>query len=71
MVLDQELGVSLDELLSWYDSEVDKTRGGNGRDRGSRQTCRVGRPSPPPLAAVELMNTKAGPCDSPAEMFAR
>ncbi|MGI6357161.1 MAG: DUF885 family protein [Bacillota bacterium] len=70
MVLDQELGVSLDELLSWYDSEVDKTRA--EMVEIAARVRPAGWPAiATPLAAVELMNTKAGPCDSPAEMFAR
>ncbi len=70
MVLDQELGVSLDELLSWHESEVEKTR--NEMIETAARINPTGRaPVTTPLAAVELMNTYAGPCDSPAEMFAR
>lgn len=70
MVLDQELGVSLDELLSWYDSEVDKTRA-EMVEIAARINPAGRPPITGPLAAVELMNTYAGPCDSPAEMFRR
>lgn len=70
MVLDQELGVNLDELLSWYDSEVDQTRA-EMIEIAARINPPGRSPITTPLAAVELMNTYAGPCDSPAEMFAR
>ncbi len=70
MVLDQELGVSLDELLSWYDSELDQTRA-EMIEIADRIKPAGYAPITTPLAAVELMNKYAGPCDSPEEMFTR
>lgn len=70
LVLDQELGVGLDELLAWHESEVEQTRA--EMIEIAAKLSPVGHPPiRTPLAAVQLMNTHAGPCDSPAEMFAR
>lgn len=70
LVLDQELGVSLDELLEWHESEVEQTRA-EMIEIAARLNPLGYPPIRTPLAAVQLMNTHAGPCDSPAEMFAR
>ncbi len=68
-ILDKELGVSLDELLSWYEDEVEKTRV-EFVEAAARLNL-PGRTVRSPLDAVDIMNTYAGPADSPEEMFAR
>lgn len=68
-VLDKELGVSLDELLSWYEDEVNKTRA--EFVEAAAKLNIPGRTVRGPLDAVDIMNTYAGPCDTPEEMFGR
>ncbi|MGI6642912.1 MAG: DUF885 family protein [Bacillota bacterium] len=70
IILDKELGVSLDELLSWYQDEVEKTRA--EMIEAAAKVCPPGMgPVKTPLDAVNVMNTCAGPADSPEEMFER
>ncbi len=69
-ILDKELGVSLDELLSWYQEEVQKTR--TEMIEAAARVCPPGMgPIKTPLDAVNVMNTCAGPADSPDEMCER
>ena len=69
MILDKELGVSLDELLSWYEDEVEKTRAEFVETAANLNL--PGHKVTGPLDAVEIMNKYAGPADSPEEMFDR
>ena len=64
--LKNNIGVDLDELLSWYEYENDKTRAESlelaNKIRGPvRTTAEVG----------DILFKYAGPCSSPDEMFAR
>jgi len=69
VILDKELGVSLDELLSWYEDEVEKTRAEFVETAANLNL--PGHKVTGPLDAVEIMNKYAGPADSPEEMFDR
>ncbi|MBP8613950.1 MAG: DUF885 family protein [Firmicutes bacterium] len=68
-VLETELGVSLDELLDWYEEEVEKTRSEFVETAANLNL--PGHTVKGPLDAVEIMNKYAGPADSPSEMFER
>jgi len=69
-ILGQELGVSLDAIVSWHEEEVEKTRAemlevASSLDLGDR-------PTPKTVSeVVEVLNEFAGPCDTADEMFAR
>ena len=69
VVLDKELGVSLDELLSWYEEEVTKTR--NEFIETAARLNLPGETVRTPIDAANIMNKYAGPADSPEEMFDR
>lgn len=72
-ILKEELGVELDELLSWYDSEIEKTRAEvlESAARAIRESG-VDEPLPQTVGeANDLLWKYAGPCDSPEEMYAR
>lgn len=68
-VLETELGVSLDELLNWYEEEVEKTRAEFVETAAHLDL--PGATVKGPLDAVEIMNKYAGPAASPSEMFDR
>jgi len=69
-ILWEELGISLDELLSWYEDEVNKTR--SGIFETAKKINLGGIPEPKTIEdVVYLLNTYEGPCDTPDEMFAR
>ena len=69
VVLDKELGVSLDELLSWYEEEVTKTR--NEFIETAARLNLPGETVRTPIDAANIMNKYAVPADSPEEMFDR
>ncbi|MGE5578961.1 MAG: DUF885 family protein [Bacillota bacterium] len=70
VILRDELGVDLDELLSWHEDEVQATR-----DEVFQALSRINlgaAPAPKDMAGVvDVLNRFAGPCDTPEEMFAR
>ena len=64
-------GVNLDELLSWGEAEMEKTRA-NCFKIAARLADDKGEPRPETMAQVnDLLFKYAGPCGSPEEMFAR
>lgn len=66
-ILRDELGVSLDELLDWHESEIAGTRAElleAARQTGLRKVEELSD-------AFEILNQHGGPCDSIEEMFAR
>ncbi len=69
-LLRDELGIELDELLSWYDDEVESTR-----EDVFQIASRINlgaTPHPKDMAGVvEVLNRFAGPAQSPDEMFER
>lgn len=72
-LLHDKLGVELDELLAWYEQEIEKTRA-DVLECAARAIRQAGVDEPLPQtvgAANELLWKYAGPCDSPEEMFAR
>lgn len=70
VVLRDELGVDLDEILRWHEDEVVYTR-----EEVFRALSRINlgaTPVPKDMAGVvDILNRFAGPCDTPDEMFAR
>lgn len=69
-ILSEELGISLDELLSWYEDEVSKTR--SEIFETARRINLGAIPEPRTIEdVVYLLNRYEGPCDTPDEMFAR
>ena len=66
-VLKLRLGVDLDDLLGWYEEEMDKTR--------STMMAIASRLAAHPVTTLqevrELLDTHAGPCSSAEEMFER
>ena len=72
-ILHDELGVELDELLSWYESEIEKTRA-EVLESAAKAIRESGVEEPLPQTvgeANDLLWKYAGPCDSPEEMYAR
>ena len=72
-LLHDTLGVELDELLSWYETEIEKTRA-EVLKSAARAIAISGVDEPLPTtvgAANDLLWKYAGPCDSPEEMYAR
>lgn len=68
-VLSDELGVSLDELLSWYDTEMENTRNEVFEIANRIKTV---DPVPKTLEGIKNLLIKyAGPCSTPEEMFRR
>ena len=68
-LLKNELGVQLDELLSWHEAEIEKTRN-SVFDIMSR--IKVSDPMPKTMGDINAILLKyAGPADSPEEMFRR
>jgi uncharacterized protein (DUF885 family) len=68
-ILHEQLGVELDELLSWYEDEVKQTR-----DEVFAIANRLDIPENHPKNMKEvndILLKYAGPCDSPEEMFRR
>ena len=72
-ILQDELGVSLDELLSWYDTEINHTRAEVlASAKKAIQESGVDEPFPETVGeANELLLKYAGPCDTPEEMYVR
>ena len=71
--LHDELGVELDDLLSWYESEIEKTRA-EVLESAAQAIRLTGVEEEIPTtvgAANDLLWKYAGPCDSPEEMYAR
>jgi hypothetical protein len=67
-LLEEELGVDLDELLRWHEQEVENTR----EEVFALVSHLNLSPSPKTMAEVaEVLNTHAGPCSSVEEMFER
>lgn len=69
MVLNNQFGISLDELLSWHEEEVEKTR---------REVFEIAAklkmtdPIPKTMKEVnDILLKYAGPCDTADEMYAR
>ncbi len=69
-ILSEELGINLDELLAWHEDEVRSTREDVFK---ALNRINLGQASVPEDMAgvVEILNRFAGPCGTPAEMFAR
>ncbi len=69
-ILDRQLGVDLEEALSWYHDEVEKTRGELFEAAGRLKLN--GRPSPKTATEIqEVMKEFSGPRDSAEIMFSR
>ncbi len=69
-ILDRELGVSLNDMLSWYDTEVQKTRAEMIEAAGKLNLA--GRKTPrTPSEVLAAIKEFAGPCDDAGEMFRR
>ena len=71
--LHDELGVELDDLLSWYETEIEKTRA-EVLESAARAIRLAGVDEAFPTtvgAANDLLWKYAGPCDTPEEMYAR
>lgn len=69
MLLNNQYGINLDELLSWYESEVEKTR-----NEVFEIASKLKIPEPIPKTMKEVNNILlkyAGPCDTPEEMYER
>ncbi len=68
-LLSNNFGIDLDELLSWYDSEVEKTR---NEVFEIASKLKISDPIPKTMKDVNNILLKyAGPCDTPEEMFRR
>ncbi len=68
-VLWDVMGVSLDEILSWYEIEIEKTRNEVYEIAGK---IKIPDPVPTTMAGVnDLLLKYAGPCDTPEEMYER
>lgn len=68
-LLNDEYGVNLDELLSWYEEEVSKTR-----DRVFKAASKLKMPDSIPTTMKEvdaILLKYAGPCSTPEEMYKR
>ena len=71
--LHDQLGVELDELLAWYEEEIEKTRA-EVLDSAAKAIRESGVDEPLPKTvgeANDLLWKYAGPCDSPEEMYDR
>ncbi|MGI6643373.1 MAG: DUF885 family protein [Bacillota bacterium] len=70
VLLQDELGVSLDSILQWHQEEVDKTRE-ECFEIASKLNLGA-TPHPKNMAGVaDILNKFEGPCDTPDEMFLR
>lgn len=68
-VLHDQLGVELDELLSWYEEEMEKTRAAVFKIARSLD---IPENDPHTMKEVnDILFKYEGPCDSPEEMFCR
>jgi hypothetical protein len=67
--LKKNIGVNLDELLSWRDDEVEKTREEALRIANSLSIAETPVKSMREVSGILFKN--AGPCESPEEMFRR
>lgn len=68
-ILQKQMGVSLDELLSWYQEEIEKTRA-DVFDIAGRLD--IPEPAPTTMEEInEILFKYEGPCDTPEEMLAR
>lgn len=65
-LLRESLGVELQELVAWHDDEVSKTR-----EELFEIAARLGARHGSIKEVVNLLNTHAGPCATPEEMFVR
>lgn len=68
-ILHDNLGVELDELLSWYEEEMNKTR---AEVFAIARALDIPENNPQNMKEVnDILLKYAGPCDSPEEMFRR
>ena len=68
-LLQKRYGVSLDELLSWYKEEMDRTR---NEVFAIAAKLDIPEPAPKTMQEVnEMLFRYEGPCDSPQEMLER
>ena len=68
-VLNNNFGIDLDELLSWYEEEVEKTRNEVFKIASK---LKISDPIPKTMKEVnDILLKYAGPCDTPEEMYAR
>ena len=68
-ILQKQMGVSLDELLSWYREEIEKTRAEVFEIAGKLD---IPEPAPATMEEVnEILFKYEGPCDTPEEMLDR
>mgnify|MGYP000891899331 CR=1 FL=1 len=68
-LLNHRYGVNLDELISWHDEEVEKTRNEVLEIAGK---LKIAEPVPKTMKEVNSVLFKyAGPCPTPEEMFRR
>ena len=70
-LLRYQYGVELDELISWGDTETDRTRNACFAI-AAELAPRCGEPVPETMIGVnDLLNRYAGPCETPEEMIRR
>ena len=68
-ILQKQMGVSLDELLSWYREEIEKTRAEVFEIAGKLD---IPEPVPDTMEEVnDILFKYEGPCDTPEEMLDR
>ena len=68
-ILQKQMGVSLDELLSWYREEIEKTRAEVFEIAGKLD---IPEPAPATMEEVnDILFKYEGPCDTPEEMLDR
>ncbi len=69
-VLEKRIGVNLDELLSWYEDEIEKTRSAVFDYCGTLDLGKT--PQPKTMdEVVAILEKRAGPCDTVEEMVTR
>lgn len=68
-ILGDVVGVNLDEILSWHEEEIEKTR---SEVFEIASKIKMSDPVPTTMGGINNLLIKyAGPCDSPEEMFER
>lgn len=68
-LLSNNYGIDLDELLSWYEEEVEKTR---NEVFEIASKLKISGPIPKTMKEVnDILLRYAGPCDTPEEMYRR
>lgn len=69
MLLNNQFGINLDELLDWHEEEVEKTR---SEVFEIASKLKIAGPIPKTMKEVnDVLLKYAGPCDTPEEMYLR